>query len=137
MSDLNRRAFIGATVGTIVAPPLLVAACSSPTTQSVQAAQPEPVAKAQTQPAAGGQTHTVEIKQFKFVPDTLSVRAGDQIKWINKDIVPHTATATDESWDTGSLAKNETAVTVVSATTTEEYFCVFHPHMTATLKLVG
>ena len=146
MSDLNRRAFISATVGTVVVPPLLVAACSSPTTQakttqaqpaSTPPAPPQTTEVAQVQPHSGGQTHTVEIKQFKFVPDTLSVRVGDKIKWVNKDIVPHTATAADETWDTGALAKDESAVTVVSAETTEEYFCVFHPHMIATLKLVG
>jgi plastocyanin len=36
---------------------------------------------------------TVEIREFKFEPETLTVHEGDTVVWKNDEIVPHTATA--------------------------------------------
>ena len=40
------------------------------------------------------QRHVVEIRGMAFHPEVLEVRRGDTVVWINRDIVPHTATAT-------------------------------------------
>ncbi len=77
--------------------------------------------------------HVVEITGFKFIPESLSVKAGDTIKWINKDIAPHTATADDMSFDTGELKQNESRSITVSSDQTISYFCRFHPAMKASL----
>jgi len=34
--------------------------------------------------------HAVKISTMKFVPDQLSVPAGDEVVWTNEDLVPHT-----------------------------------------------
>lgn len=78
--------------------------------------------------------HTVEINQFAFEPGALPVRIGDRVTWINRDIVPHTATADDGSWDTGALAKDESAEIVISQAMLESYYCRFHPSMKAKLS---
>jgi plastocyanin len=57
---------------------------------------------------AGGrpaQTHIVLIKGFAFVPDHLTVSAGDTVVWKNEDIVPHTATDKEvfDSREIGSM----------------------------------
>jgi plastocyanin len=77
--------------------------------------------------------HVVEITGFKFIPESLSVKAGDTIKWINKDIAPHTATADDMSFDTGPLKQNESKSVTVSSDQTISYSCRFHPSMKAKL----
>jgi plastocyanin len=77
--------------------------------------------------------HVVEITGFKFVPESLSVKAGDTIKWINKDTTPHTATADDMSFDTGLLKQNESKSVTVSSEQTISYSCRFHPSMKAKL----
>ncbi len=82
-------------------------------------------ARAQTTTAQ----HVVEIHRFKFLPDTLKVNAGDTITWINKDIVPHTATAADKSWDTGKIKKGERQTVVVTNGFHENYYCRFHQNM--------
>jgi len=86
---------------------------------------------------AGGeaQNHTIEISKFKFEPATLTANPGDTITWINRDIVPHTATANDKIWDTGTLKKDESIVTTVGEDTIGAYFCRFHPHMKGELKI--
>ncbi|MFY0612839.1 MAG: cupredoxin family copper-binding protein [Hyphomicrobiaceae bacterium] len=79
--------------------------------------------------------HIVEIEKFKFVPEQLTVRLGDTIKWINRDIAPHTATARDRTWDTKRLKKGEAMSVVVSEGMQMDYFCLYHPHMKAKLVL--
>ena len=80
-------------------------------------------------------THLVEIKGFKFVPDTLSAGVGDTVTWINRDIAPHTATAEDQSWDTGTIGKGESKSLVVSPGLGADYRCRFHPMMKARLEI--
>lgn len=77
--------------------------------------------------------HFVEITGFKFIPESLTVKTGDTITWINKDIAPHTASADDKSFDTGELKQNETGSITVSNDQTITYFCKFHPSMKAKL----
>jgi len=86
------------------------------------------------EPAA--MSHTIEIKKFKFHPDKLEVSLGDKIVWINRDIVPHTATANDKSWDSKLIAKDAKWETVVNADMLENYFCRFHPNMKGGVSIV-
>jgi plastocyanin len=79
--------------------------------------------------------HTVEIRDFAFVPATLRVRPGDRVTWINRDIAPHTVTAADESWDSGEMAQGAAYTHTVKADQTDNYFCRFHPSMTARLDI--
>ena len=77
--------------------------------------------------------HDVAIRNFTFEPPVLSVRHGDSIRFTNLDLAPHTATADDGSWDTGTLEKGQSATLTVSADWSLYYFCAFHPAMTARL----
>ena len=80
-------------------------------------------------------THTVTIAEFVFSPNALTVHAGDTIRWINKDIVPHTATAADDSWDTGELKPGAVGEIKVTAGMQSAYFCRFHPSMKADVNI--
>ena len=75
--------------------------------------------------------HVVEIQQFKFVPAKLEVAPGDTIVWINRDIVPHTVTAANESWDSETINKDGEWQTVVRSEMSGDYYCRFHPIMKA------
>lgn len=80
--------------------------------------------------------HQVEIKGFLFVPDSIDVKPGDTITWTNRDLVPHTATASDKSWDTGLINKDESKSIVVSPGMDSDYFCLFHPTMVAKVEMI-
>ncbi len=80
--------------------------------------------------------HTVEIYQFKFVPDRLQLRPGDSVLWVNRDIVPHTATALDDSWDTGEIQTDERKPLVFNEDSSTSYYCRFHPSMVAELQII-
>lgn len=83
----------------------------------------------------GPRVHVVHIRNFVFAPKAITVRPGDTIRWINDDIVPHTATADDASWDTGEIKPNGHAEIVVTDRMVSSYFCHFHPMMKGTLRL--
>lgn len=80
-------------------------------------------------------THTIEIRKMVFVPASLKVKAGDTVVWVNRDIVPHTASASDGSWDTGLIASNQTKSIVITSDTAIWYFCQYHPSMQAQFEL--
>jgi len=77
--------------------------------------------------------HIVEITKFTFSPGKLQVSEGDSITWINRDIVPHTATAENGEWDTGTLMQDESRTLVVTAAMQPTYFCQFHINMRASV----
>jgi plastocyanin len=79
--------------------------------------------------------HTVEIRNLVFVPEVLDVCPGDKIRWINRDISPHTATALDGRWDTEELALNQRRTLIVTEGMAGEYYCLFHPHMRGEIHL--
>ena len=85
--------------------------------------------------AAEPVTHDVQIKQFAFEPANLEVHVGDTIRWTNKDLAPHTATANEFGWDTGELVNGASAEIVITETMETSYFCAFHPHMTGKLTI--
>jgi len=77
-------------------------------------------------------SHVVEIRGMAFVPEVLRVARGDTVIWVNRDIVPHTATAAP-AWDTGTLRQEERGVIVSNRGGRVRYGCTLHPSMTATL----
>ena len=77
----------------------------------------------------------VEIRKFKFVPDTLAVSPGDVVVWKNMDIVPHTVTTKDDGWESGTIEAGGEWETIVTEDMLGEYYCRFHPLMVATLNI--
>jgi len=78
-------------------------------------------------------THTVEIRGMAFHPAVLTVAVGDTVVWINRDIVPHTATGTRRKWDSGQLQQGDSGRYVASRTGRAPYTCTLHPTMTGML----
>lgn len=76
---------------------------------------------------------TVTIQNMAFEPATLTVKAGDSVTWINKDTVDHTATADDNTFDTGTLAQGQSKPVTFDKAGTFSYHCAIHPNMKATI----
>ena len=82
-----------------------------------------------------GATHAVLIKDFVFDPEVLPVQMGDTVIWTNRDIVPHTVTAQDGSWDSGEIAAGETWTMIITDDFAGSYFCVYHPGMQSKVEV--
>jgi plastocyanin len=77
---------------------------------------------------AQAETIAVTMNNVAYAPLTISARVGDTIVWTNSDIVAHTATARDKSWDVMVMPK-KTGSMVVKKAGSIEYYCKFHPNM--------
>ena len=85
-------------------------------------------------PTARAAVQTIEIKQLKFLPPVVTVHPGDKIQWINNDIIPHTATTVDKSFDSGNIKVGEAWTLTVPAKKGDYFYtCTFHPNMKAKL----
>ena len=82
---------------------------------------------------AAGKTHTVRIEGMKFVPERLEVAAGDTVVWTNKDVVPHTVTASQAHVESGEIAPNKSWHFVAKRKGEMPYICRLHPVMKASL----
>jgi plastocyanin len=79
----------------------------------------------------------VTIKNFKYAPSTSSVHVGDTITWTNQDVAPHTATAKNGSWDTGTINKGKTGSHTFTQAGTFPYICSIHPSMRGTVTVLA
>jgi plastocyanin len=93
----------------------------------------------QDAPAAGNGegtlpvTHIVTIDGMHFDPETLTVKTGDHVMWVNKDMVPHTATAVSKIFDSQGIAADASWTYIVNKPGSYPYACEFHPSMQGTL----
>jgi plastocyanin len=74
----------------------------------------------------------IKIDNFSFSPAETTVAPGTEVKWVNHDDVPHTATSTarPKAFDSGTLDTDGTYSHVFDKPGTYEYFCAVHPKMT-------
>ena len=74
-------------------------------------------------------THTVTIDGAKFSPSELTVRPGDTVVWVNKDILAHTATSTKGGFDSKVIQPGASWRYKLPAKAKGElpYTCSFHP----------
>lgn len=79
--------------------------------------------------------HTVLIEGMRFQPEGLTVAAGDTVVWINRDMVPHTATSASGRFDSNEIASGKRWSYTVRATGEFAYICTYHPLMKAVLRV--
>ena len=82
-------------------------------TASIQAAGPE-----------------VQIDQFTFAPQKITVKAGTTVTWINDDDAPHIVASTIKLFKSTPLDTKDKFSFTLTTPGTYEYFCSLHPHMT-------
>jgi len=76
----------------------------------------------------------VNIENIKFDPPNVEAHVGDKITWVNKDLVPHTATA-EKVFDSKSIDPGKTWSTKLKKKGTLTYKCLFHPTMLGTIDV--
>jgi plastocyanin len=76
-----------------------------------------------------GTTQSILMTGIAFAPKQVTVHVGDTLDWANQDIVAHTATAKDKSWDVNVLPGKNGRM-VMKAAGTFDYICRYHPNMT-------
>jgi plastocyanin len=93
----------------------------------------------ESEPAPSGEatkSEKVDIVEFTYQPDPVVVQAGGKVIWQNQDAAPHTATADDGSFDTGTIEKGKIGSETFKEAGTFTYFCEIHPTMHGSVEVV-
>jgi len=113
-------------------------ATSSATTEATSTSTSESTstatASSTSSPESGDNDYETEIEDFAF-EQGITVAAGTTVRWENRDGVPHTVTADDDTFDSGLLATNETFEVVFATAGSFSFHCNVHPSMTGTITV--
>lgn len=115
-----------------------VAAASPETVPAPTDATPEPVVASNETPddasdKQGIASLAVRIQGNAFSPDQIQIPVGAIVAWTNLDRVPHSVTATDGSFDSGTLDPGEAWVHAFDTAGTFAYTSSTDPGMQATI----
>ena len=72
----------------------------------------------------------VNIFNYKFDPETVTVPVGTTVTWTNKDEIPHTIASSDKSFkDSSGLDTGDSYSYTFTKPGTYGYYCTLHPFM--------
>jgi len=125
----------------LVAVALGLAACGGDGETTVTETTPESTSESNGEDTAAPsgeavRSAKVEIEDFGYSPDPVAIAAGGKVTWINRDSAPHTATAGDGSFDTGTLEEGKLKSESFKEPGTFDYICSIHPEMHGTVEVV-
>jgi plastocyanin len=107
------------------------------TTTEAESTAPEPSGNAPAPSGEAVRAEKVEIVDFAYDPDPVTIQEGGKVTWINRDSASHTATAEDGSFDTGTLDEGKLKSETFKDPGTYPYFCEIHPEMRGTVEVVS
>ncbi|HEY0613593.1 MAG TPA: cupredoxin family copper-binding protein [Candidatus Elarobacter sp.] len=87
--------------------------------------------------APSPKTYVVHIRDDKFNPPSVTVKAGDAVAFVNDDDDAHTATADDGSWDSEGLNQGQRWSHTFTKAGKVTYHCTVHPFMKGALVVQG
>jgi len=87
------------------------------------------------QQAAAPATHVVNVENMQFNPASLTVRRGDRIVWVNKDLFPHTVTADTKAFDSHDIPPSASWTYRADKAGEYAYSCAYHPTMKAKITV--
>jgi plastocyanin len=83
--------------------------------------------------AVAAQDTQVQIDNFTFAPQRVTVKAGTTVTWINDDDIPHTIASSTKLFKSKALDTKDQFSFTFSTPGVYEYFCSLHPHMTGAI----
>jgi plastocyanin len=83
--------------------------------------------------AAPDDSTQIVIKDFTFTPNSLTVKAGSAVKWVNKDDEPHSVVSDTGLFRSGAIDTNETFSYEFDKPGTYHFTCAIHPRMVGTI----
>jgi plastocyanin len=87
--------------------------------------------------ASGGDTVQVKMRDILFVPEKVTARVGQTVRWTNADDVAHTVKAEKGAdFESKALKKDGTYKAKLTKTGTIDYVCTIHPSQRGTITVV-
>jgi plastocyanin len=108
---------------------------SGATTGPSATAAPSATTASPASSTGGGQSATVEVvmKDIKFVPDSLTIKVGQTVTWVNQDNATHDVVATQGEFKSDLFGKGQSFSFTFSKAGTYPYYCSVHPTMKGTI----
>jgi plastocyanin len=75
----------------------------------------------------------VHVKNFAYAPASVTINAGQTVRFVQDDDTPHTVTAADKSFDSGNLDKGQSWTHTFATPGTYAYVCAYHAMMKGTV----
>jgi plastocyanin len=76
----------------------------------------------------------INIDNFTFAPQELTLKVGDSVTWTNHDDIPHTIVSAGR-FRSKTLDTDNSFSFTFTAAGDYKYFCSLHPHMTGMIKV--
>ena len=119
--------------------PVVTTTDPTTTTSASSTAAPDVTVSA---PAGGAKAHkaasaSVTMGDYFFSSASVTVSVGDTVTWHNSGQQPHTATASDGSFDTGTVNSGGSASHTFNSPGTFSYICTIHPNMKGTVRVLS
>ena len=84
--------------------------------------------------AGSSKNNQIEIKDFHFTPEVVTVKSGETITWINHDEEPHTVVSVEKQFKKSPALDTDQEFSVTAGAPGKySYFCSVHPKMTGTI----
>jgi plastocyanin len=81
----------------------------------------------------GAVPNSIEVKDFMFMPTTLTVNAGDKVTWVNRDDEPHTVVSDTGMFRSSAMDTDESFSFKFDKPGTYRFTCSIHPRMVGTI----
>ena len=75
----------------------------------------------------------IVIKDFTFMPMSMTIKAGSTVTWANKDDEPHTVVSDTGLFRSGAVDTDESFTFKFDQPGTYHYTCTIHPRMVGTI----
>ena len=122
------------TVAVLLLTTVAIAQSTDPTQDPTQAQGPTP-SGVEVTPITNALT--IDIHDDAFDPDPAAVDPGTIVTWVNEDTDPHTVTADDGSFDSGTLNAGDSYSVTFGGAGTMGYHCKIHPDMKGSVVVGG
>jgi len=81
-------------------------------------------------------TKTVSIQDYRFLPAKITVKPGTKVAWVNRGDAPHTATANNGAFNSGTLQPGERFSRTFRKAGKFAYHCEIHPQMKGSVTVM-
>jgi plastocyanin len=85
--------------------------------------------------AAADAPNSIIVKDFMFAPNSLTIKAGSSVTWVNKDDEPHTVVSDSGTFRSAALDTDETFSFKFDKPGTYHFTCSIHPRMVGTITV--
>jgi plastocyanin len=82
---------------------------------------------------AWAEDRKIDITEYTFTPNKMTVTPGTKVTWVNHDEVPHTIADKNKRFRSPALDTDESFSYTFATAGTYDYFCTLHSQMVATI----